>query len=259
MRPTPYIGITGFMSRQEVDAVLAALPEYSDRLVMIGVLASNKTIRWEENKWPKRYPKPDTLGDIFPPHGGRHKVLNLIHFNTKEQTAFYCDLCQTQALAGPHFDGFQLNMPWPDKEVLALFKKSVLFEGKKIVLQCGKKALEVCDHKPEKIVKRVRDYRDLVDYVLIDPSGGRGELFDVEFAWNCFYGLGSIEGLGYGIAGGLNPENLYRLSPLLQDFARISIDIETGVRDAEDNFDVEKGKEFLDKSHTMFSQYEKVI
>lgn len=52
----PYIGITGFMSRDEVEEVLTVFPENSTRKLMVGVLASEKTLHGPTNKWPNRYP-----------------------------------------------------------------------------------------------------------------------------------------------------------------------------------------------------------
>jgi hypothetical protein len=40
----PYIGVTGFMSALEVEAVLAAVPSDKKYVLMAGVLASNKTL-----------------------------------------------------------------------------------------------------------------------------------------------------------------------------------------------------------------------
>lgn len=43
----PYIGVTGFMKREEVEAVLAAFSENSTHKLMVGVLASSKTKNFE--------------------------------------------------------------------------------------------------------------------------------------------------------------------------------------------------------------------
>ncbi len=62
MKKKPYVGVTGFMSSQEViDTMKNINFKKAERLLMVGVLASSKTIRGGANKWPNRYPP---LGEI---------------------------------------------------------------------------------------------------------------------------------------------------------------------------------------------------
>src|SRR5438105_4591331 len=109
MRPEAYIGITGFVARKEVDEVFAALTKDTNRLVMVGVLVSDKTLAGEKNKWPQRYPKPDVLSTIFRSY---RNALNLIHFNTKEPNRLLYSMSMAQDLAGFDCHGFQLNIAW---------------------------------------------------------------------------------------------------------------------------------------------------
>ena len=108
---------------------------------------------------------------------GYRNLLNLIHFNTKEPEKLFDDMCLAQDLAGPNCHGFQLNIAWPDKRVLERYKKYALFHHKTIVLQCGGNALREVG-SPFNLGLRLRDYEGLVDYVLVDPSGGLGKEFD---------------------------------------------------------------------------------
>lgn len=254
MRPQSYIGITGFMSREEVDGVLSVLPDDTDRLVMIGVLASGKTLRGEPNKWPRRYPKVDEVWSIFPRN---RNTLNLIHFNTKEPALLLEDMLYTHRLAGPHCHGFQLNLAWPDRDVLASYRRQADFKRKTIVLQCGGGALEQIDWKAEKLVERVREYDGVVDYMLIDPSGGAGKDFDAAFASSCFASL-SMEGpasIGMGIAGGLHGGNIIRkLSGLLLDHD-FSIDAEGKLRTQSDDLDVKAAMMYLKTGDALYNLY----
>jgi len=255
MRPKPYIGITGFMTQGEVEGVLDVLPIGTDQLVMIGVLASNKTLRGEENKWPKRYPKPETLETIFPSSSDLNS-LNLIHFNTNESpVGLFREMCGAQVLAGPHCHGFQLNVVWPYTRALYQYKRYTSFARKTIVLQCGNKALSECEWSPKEIAKRVRGYEGLVDYVLIDPSGGLGKEFDPEFAKACFHELQKIETMGFGVAGGLHAGNLHRLYSLIEEFPDFSIDAEGKLRTVEDDLDVEAAKAYLKAAYNKFHEY----
>ena len=242
------------MTHQEVGCVLGALPEDSDRLVMIGVLVSSKTIRGEANKWPMRYPVPDALCRIFPSYEYQN-LLNLLHFNTKEPEKLFEQMCVAQELAGPYCHGFQLNIAWPHKNTLKRYLRFAAAYEKKIVLQCGGKALDLCGRSPAKIAERVREYEGLVEYVLIDPSGGLGQEFDLTFAANCFRELQKVESIGFGIAGGLHADNLDRLRPLLREFPDFSIDAEGRLRDADDNLDIDKARAYLKAADVLFREY----
>ncbi|TSC69336.1 MAG: Uncharacterized protein G01um101456_241 [Parcubacteria group bacterium Gr01-1014_56] len=262
MRPNrsePYIGITGFTTAGEINGVLDVLPRYTYRQVMVGVLVSSKTLRGIPNKWPQRYPKPEKLSQIFTAH---RKALNLIHFNTKEPERLLDDMLLAQSMAGPNCHGFQLNIAWPDKGVLKQYrdtKPEHASQSGAVVLQVGSKALDECGRDPTKIAERVHEYEYLADFVLIDPSGGVGQEFDVDFTRQCFIELESkTTYMGFGIAGGLHAGNLDRLAPLLEDFS-FSIDAEGKLRNVEDNLDVEAAKAYLKSADEKFRQYEVAV
>lgn len=259
MRPRPYIGVTGFMSRREVLAVEDAhceLPLISDVLLMVGVLVSSKTLRGELNKFPARYPKPEQLGSIFT---GRVDNLNLLHFNTKEQDRLLDDMCRAQDLAGPKCDGFQLNIAWPDRKVLKRYKTKTAFRRKTLVLQCGGHALDQVEHNPLKLTAKVLEYDGLIDYMLIDPSGGKGEPFDLNFAMKCIDTLNSKlfrTDIGVGIAGGLSAHNVNDLlGPILARHSSTSIDAEGRLRDGQDNLDIAKAQAYVSKSAKLYVQH----
>lgn len=83
----PYIGVTGFMTRVEVRAVLETVPAGSKYRLMVGVLMSSKTLRGEQNKWPGRYPKRETVPKIFVDDP---RTFNLVHYATDNPDAL-CD------------------------------------------------------------------------------------------------------------------------------------------------------------------------
>lgn len=257
-RSEPYIGITGFTTADEINAVLDVLPHGTNRQVMVGVLVSSKTLRGIPNKWPHRYPKPEKLSQIFTE---RREVLNLFHFNTKEPEHLLEDMLLAQSMAGPNCHGFQLNIAWPDREVLKQYrdrKPEHASQRGVVVLQVGGKALDECGRDATKIAKRVHEYEYLADYVLIDPSGGIGQEFDVDFARRCFIELESqTTYMGYGIAGGLHAGNLDRLKPLLDDFS-FSIDAEGKLRNAEDDLDVKTARAYLTGADALFAEHKRV-
>lgn len=252
MRPIPYIGITGFTTNAQIQAVMKSpgrntcYPYY-----MAGVLVSHKTLKGEAAKWPKRYPTQDELGSIFEPYA---MTMNLVHYNTPSSDSLVSELLAVDDLVGPHCDGYQLNMTWPSPWRITEYHKLQLGHGprKTIVLQCGARALAEVRHDVKELAQRVkRDYEGLVDYVLIDPSGGHGKDFDANFAFDCMSELLTVRNICPGIAGGLSAENVEaKLKPLLwQDMNEpFCIDAEGRLRTPEDELDLGKCVEFIAKT-----------
>jgi len=227
----PYIGITGFMTSTEVGSVLNSFPANVKRKVMIGVLAGLKSLRGKTNKWPGRYPKVEEIKNIFIDHPA---ALNLIHYNTKEPDSLLAQLLVMTKLGGPNLHGFQLNMAWPSKKVLVYYRRQC--PEKQIVLQIGNKAIELVMKSPEILANHVERYSGVVDYVLLDPSGGLGKPFDVAEIRSY---LEAIEAkkteIGLGTAGGLSAQTLDILEPLAKEFPNLSIDAEGKLRNKEDD------------------------
>ena len=223
----PYIGITGFMSADEVKQVIEGVDfKTSGKLLMVGVLASLKTLGGQQNKWPNRYPVFDQIKDIFQDN---ENCLNLIHYNTKDVSLLLSQMVEVTAKAGPNFHGFQLNIAWPDLLVLEGYRH--LNPGKVIVLQIGSGAFNQVSNSPTQLAQKVRHYIGLVDYVLLDPSGGLGQPFSPESIRDYLYELKKFEGqIGIGVAGGLSPSTLHLLQPLLEEYPNISIDAEGKLR-----------------------------
>ena len=244
MRPA-YIGITGVTSKTELAAVTNILPTENKQLVMVGVLASSRTIRGEPNKFPRRYPRPADLGSIFSDQTHR---LNLVHFNTKEPHRLVNDLSTTRDLAGPYCHGFQLNMAWPDCKALGTYKAR--FPRDTLVLQCGGKALDEVGRDPLNLALRAKEYIGLVEYVLVDPSGGTGTEFDPRFAFHCVDCLNDElwrDNIGIVVAGGLHAGNLTtQLSRIMRQFKGVSIDAEGRLRNpADDTLNIEYAQAYL--------------
>jgi phosphoribosylanthranilate isomerase len=130
-----------------------------------------------------------------------------------------------------------------------------MFPGKKIVLQCGGHALDAVGRSGKDIAEMIKRYNDLIDYVLIDPSGGAGQPFDLNFARECFQHLQAIDHIGFGIAGGLHPGNLHQLHELLKDFPDFSIDAQGKLRDRADNLALEIAMSYRIDAIEIFSKY----
>lgn len=250
MKKKPYIGVTGFMFPDQVVAALESADfKKADRLLMVGVLASSKTIQGLTNKWPHRYPEFERIKDIFQDH---ESCLNLIHYNTKEPETLTEQLLKVTDVAGPNLHGFQLNIAWPNPLSIQKYKDE--HPDKVIVLQVGGGAFSMINHSPEMLEDMVKSYLGIADYVLLDPSGGLGQELN-PFVMRGY--LSAIEKhekeIGLGVAGGLSSTTLNLIEPLVKYFPNLSMDAEGRLRTAEDNLDKLKVKDYLQKSLDMFS------
>jgi hypothetical protein len=258
MRPQPYIGVTGFMSEADVREVLFVVPKDARHKLMVGVLASQKTFRGEQNKYPNRYPSKDVIGSIFVEHP---QALNLVHYHTLVSDQMLAsELMAVRHAAEPHCHGFQLNVRWPSPKALEIYHhaSSIGFRPKQdvVVLQCGRSAMADVDFVPEKLAQRVTDYKGLVDYVLIDPSGGKGQGFDRRFAYECMCELTKfVPDMGLGVAGGLAAEMVGSIEDLLKTHPDISIDAEGRLRKPDDSLKVGAANHYVVAANRLFRRY----
>lgn len=174
-----YIGFTGATDSEDLVKILTtSVPRNATHYVMVGVLASDKTLRGEQNKYPGRYPVREKLASVFV---GHERAINLIHLHTESNsTALLRSMETIHELGVFNFGcesqlcGFQLNVRWPEIRVLERYRKAFDTNTRRmvIVLQVGNGAMEEVGGQPREMADRVNDYGDLIDYVLIDPSGG---------------------------------------------------------------------------------------
>lgn len=249
MRPVPYIGVTGVNSPRHVTQILKVMPEDSPHQLMIGVLVSRQSLKGTTNR---RYPGPERFSQIFSPHP---KAFNVLHYYSDkvDTQAIVDDLAFADAMAGPYCHGVQLNLAWPDPQLLELYKE--VSRGKKIILQCGPLALKEIGQSGDALVARLQNYQELADYVLIDPSGGAGRDFDPDQVQQYFECLERISGIGFGVAGGLEAANLYRLRPLIAQFGPFSLDAEGRMRDKNDLFKPGAARAYVRDGAGLFKQY----
>lgn len=245
-----YVGITGFTDEDQVYQVTnLLLPDMLLQKLMVGVLVSHKTLHGETNKWPNRYPKMDKIGQIFVKHP---QVLNIVHYHTSEQTDLFAQLELVMKYAGDSCDGIQLNIVWPDPKEIQKFKK--IFPEKKIVLQLSRTIL---NQPPDHVARRlVIDYEGLIDYVLLDASGGQGLDLDANFLLPYVEKIKLMpQPVDIVVAGGLWSNNLYLLDPLLSVYPDLSIDAEGNLRDFNDNLWMIRVKNYLIESMTLFDRH----
>lgn len=251
----PYIGITGITKPSEVRAVLSMLPENGNRKLMVGVLVTWKSLRdiKTKPKWARQMPDPSVMNPIFL---NDKRVVNLVHFSTEEgqESSVLGDLLKIHNLAGKNFHGFQLNLAWPYIEMLRRYRRLVGFEPR-IVLQIGQKAIGMTSGTPQGIVEMLSRYIHLVNDILLDPSSGLGKPFDTEQARVILREIKRQNWhIGLGVAGGLGPDSLNLVQPLIEEFPELSIDAQGRLRNAEYDLDIEAAKTYVLRASQMFSQ-----
>lgn len=247
----PYIGITGFVNPHEVAVVLDCMPRESHRLLMIGVLASSRTLKGQQSRWPNRYPGVSDIAAIFPQH---LLALNLVHYNTGEPDTLCQQLVELTRLSGPDLHGYQLNIPWPPVTELNEYRKQ--FPEMKMVLQISQTSLQIVDSSARDLVdKLAQEYVGLVDYMLLDPSAGYGIPLDPSWAAEYLTSIQEADlGMGLGVAGGLSPSSLDLVQPLVNDFPDLSIDAESLLRDEDDCLDTGNARDYINKALQLFSK-----
>ncbi|MDO8571756.1 MAG: hypothetical protein Q7R79_03695, partial [bacterium] len=97
----------------------------------------------------------------------------------------------------------------------------------------------------------VKTYEQLIDYVLLDPSGGTGKMFDPRVERTYLDKLADL-GVGLGVAGGLSPSTLHLLQPLINDYPNLCIDAEGRLRNQDDQLDLTVAGSYLQKAYELF-------
>lgn len=243
---TPYIGITGFSSADEVAAVVAALPATPARRLMCGVLLSNARLTGQTGGAPNRCPPPDTIAGIF---SDDSRCLNLVHYRPRAGANLADVLARATEIGGPHCHGVQINatrgMPWPNPSLLADYRRRG--EPRRIVLQLGREAMASVGGDPDALARRCAEYSGIVTDVLVDASEGLGIPLDAERSRPYLETIATVApALGLAIAGGLCADNLPTLlAPLLPNWAGVSIDAEGRLRDSDDRLDIAAATAYL--------------
>lgn len=257
MRNKPYIGVTGFMTRKEVSEILNYLPKgfLDNFLFMVGVLVSSKTMYGGMNKYSYKYPEIGNVKEIFLDRVG---LLNLIHFCTddaEDGVKLLSQMKEVTLLGGVNCHGLQLNVSWPDSEIIRMYKED--FQDKVVVLQIGASAMNVINNDSREFREKILSYESVVDYILIDPSGGRGMELDTE---ECFSYMNSVRGLnfGVGIAGGLSPSNVRNIVGDVLDKYRnwFNVDAEGQLRNKDGKLNIEIASNYV---YNVYESFDKAL
>jgi len=247
----PYIGITDFMSFEQVERMLAVfkanLEPGQNRRLHVGVMMSHKTLHGIETKWARAFPPKEVISHIF----GSAETMNCLHYADYDAIDVFQSLGRAIEFGGEGINALQLDMVWPDPKHVAA---AVQGSGKKleVVLQVGKNAIEQANDDPQEVVKRLRGYEGVAQYVLLDKSMGRGLGMDAVGLIPFAHAIKEVfPDLGIVAAGGLGPESIGLVEPMLMDFPDVSIDAQGKLRpsgSALDPIDWDMAETYLTKA-----------
>lgn len=251
----PYIGMTDVPNAVWLRGMLSVHYREGEtqRLLQAGVMMSYKSLNGLETKWAAAWPKNEAIAGIFV---DAVDVLNCLHYADYDGASGGDDIRRALRYGGPHLNAVQLDMIWPKPELLELMRglKSEL----RIILQVGAKALEQAGDDADTLIERLKPYRGLVDDVLLDRSGGQGLAMNPAHLETFIYELRARRpDLGIALAGGLGPDSLRLVAPLIRKFPELSIDAQGRLRasgSAMDPIDRERAEAYLRKAIALFRE-----
>ena len=254
----PYIGITDFTNLQQVlsmsSVFRAHMPEDSERKLHVGVMMSHKTLHNVPNKWQNVFPPKEEIADIF--HA--LSVYNCLHYADYGNNAdLWRSLASAIRFGGLRMNALQLDMTWPDP---AEVEKGIGTHCCRIevIVQIGKRAFEEAGDTPQGVVERLSRYDGVIHRVLLDKSMGRGVGMDANGLMPFILAIREkFPKLGIGVAGGLGPNTLGLVEPLVREFPDLSIDAQGKLRPSGsilDPIDWNMAEAYLVKAIELFSQ-----
>lgn len=225
----PYVGITGYKTRQEVKEAARLFKEQgflektSLYRPMFGIAASNKRLA-DRRKGGTMSPSLDdiiTLLREVPDYS-----LPVIHYATENRDKLAEELIEvfstghkkhagifsTGSMYMDFCNAVQINMDWP--EIKQIEKTRDAMPRMAFIFQIPQKAMQaytannVLDIKA--VAERAGEYSEFADYFLVDPSSGKGKEFDVSQCTELMMALKEkLPNARIGVAGGFSGDNVY--------------------------------------------------
>lgn len=232
-----HIGVTGVKTKDEVlrlsKSFKIAFSEYKKLKLMISVLVRDETLDGKkETNHLNRYPKVTEISNIF---SDDSVCLNFIRYKTRttEESLFVNELVEATKYGGRNLNGIQLDIAWPSSRNLFAYRD--LYPKKKIILQIGKEALESVTWLPSKLAEKLKQYKGLIDAVLLDWGEGEGIEMQSDMAKDYIDEiLCHCSWLNVGVSGGLG-NNMELINDILMLYKEISINAGVSLMDDKGN------------------------
>lgn len=273
MRPKPYVGVTGFKNVNEIRELTDVFLDrgflgennssYDPRCIessyipMLGFICSTKRLNEIESEG-RVAPALKSLDLLtrFSPRG----AMTCMHYYTTNRRNLAEEVKKLFSFDSNHeFDlsnglyannycrALQINMDWPDLDQIESIRTE--FPEMTIILQLPKETL---NQDLKGVVNRASNYKELVQYVLIDPSGGLGKEFDPsQYAGFMKELYNTMPKSTIGIAGGLDGNNVEeKFDKIAQVFKEpFCIDAEGRLRSEDTKYiDIGKAQNYVNKA-----------
>jgi hypothetical protein len=245
-QPSSYVGVCDVLSPRVARAFVLDFKKYNrdpKRKLMIGVMTSPVVLNPDlpvpkavRDEITATFPKKEDLakGFIDDP-----VVLNTIHYadlygpkgprGPQEAPNIFKNLELCVKYGGKNLHAIQLDVNWPDPKELKGFRTK--YSNISIVLQVGKSALKACNYDPKEVVKRLKEYDNSVDHVLLDMSMGQGKaMISADLLPLLRVIRSEIPDLGLAVAGGFGPEKSEELKQVALEFPDISLDAQGRIK-----------------------------
>lgn len=232
----PYVGVTGITDENQVNEIIKYFQSNGfsvedSRIPMLGFLLSYKTIKLGKHPTNKRYPELKNVPKLF--EATENKTFNTLHFNTRDLHSIHKDLSFVLN-QGDIYDrglchGTQLNVDFPPHIEIDMLKSD--YPNLDIIMQLSERNENM---SVEEIIDKIVSY-DKSDYILIDPSMGRGKGMDIENS-SVIYKMLLERNVkaDMGFAGGLSGENAEYVIKSIREKTgtdNFSVDAEGNLRD----------------------------
>ena len=241
-----YFGVCDVYSPEEAKAMadeVRSARKYADRKVMIGVM-THPVVLSDDRPMPEavrmeiraEFPTKEAMSagfiddpdvfntvhyaDLYGPDGPRKGGESLDIFKNLERVVEY---------GGENLHAIQLDVTWPASDEIKKFKN--LHQDIAIILQIGKFGIKEIEGDPHKLVERMREYGESVDYILLDMSMGMGKDMESDGLLPMLRTVrDQLPELGLAVAGGLGPDSVDLLAPIAAEFPDISIDAQGNLK-----------------------------
>ena len=235
-----YFGVCDVYSPEEARAMAEELRKErksENRKVMIGVMTHPLVLHPERGAG---IPECDGVREVFPVReniaGGftdDPDVLNTVHYadlyGPRKGQDLFNNLKLAAEYGGENMHAIQLDVTWPNLDEMRKFKDA--YPQVKIILQLGKFSFKEAGNDPQKVVDRLREYGDTIDFALLDMSMGKGQAMETEGILPMLRLIKKeLPNLGLAVAGGLGPDSIDLLEPIAKEFPGISFDAQGNLK-----------------------------
>jgi hypothetical protein len=248
------------MHPDQVRAMLAVLKNTgSSHKLGVGVMMSYKTLHGLPTKWANAFPKNQDIADIFI---NSANVFNVLHYADYNNDSCGMDYAVGLSWCGANVHAIQFDMIWPDVGYLeyAVYRARNNRLPIDVILQVGTNAMDAVGNDPYKVAEKLSWYyhANCLDRVLLDKSMGKGQPMNAEILLPYIHEIKShFHDLGIVIAGGLGPDTMHLIEPILAEFPDVSIDAQGRLRksrDALDPIEWDRAAEYLKKAALIFEK-----